>query len=64
MRARKTKYTLEQLAQPLGITCANCGEHAATLWPYPMPRGTCTCPCSSPPELVAFVKAMSENLAA
>lgn len=60
--SRRQAATIADLAKPLAMTCAKCGEQTAILWPYPMPRGTCTCPCSSPPEAIAFVKAMSEKL--
>ncbi len=54
-KTTKAKITLDEALRPMTMTCIKCGGQL-TVYPYPMPKGTSVCPCSSPAWLESFVK--------
>jgi len=50
-----TKRTLDEALRPMKMTCGKCGG-VLTVYPYPTPKGTGYCPCTSPTWLQSFVK--------
>lgn len=55
-------HTWEELCRAVAGTCTKCGQDTLVIHPYPFPKGTAVCPCSTPAEMIAFVEWASDRL--
>lgn len=58
-----TKPSRADIFKPIPMPCANCGGEGIA-YPYPVPRGTFVCACTSLGGMEEFIRHMSAKLAA